>query len=220
MPQTPSHQPKRAINGGEAGDPLPGLALKARQLLLAFAAECGSDPARFAKRVQAEEAFLAEARAAAAPAPSDGTPYSRKIVYGGSEGESMIAHWPAGSVCWPHDHGEAWGAVLVLEGKVFERGFALAGELRESGPEREYGAGEAVLVRPGGIHNMRAEPRSITLHLYAPPIREMKVYDQRSRLIYTVADDCGAWIPREPNLIIRRETFDRDSLHDEVPRGR
>jgi cysteine dioxygenase len=216
MPQTPSTQLKEATSGGATFD----LPKKARQLLAAFATECGGDPARFAERILREKDFLRAACEAASPAPADGTPYSRKIIYGGSEGESMIAHWPAGSVCWPHDHGEAWGAVLVLEGKVFEREFILAGELRESGEERVYGAGEAALVRPGGIHGMRAEPRSITLHLYAPPIREMKVYDQRSRLIYTVADDCGAWVPREPNLIVRRETFDRDPVHDQVPRGR
>lgn len=216
MLQTSITQLKPASLGSDANE----LLKKVRQLLALFATECGGDPARFAELVRQDEGFLRAAAAAAAPPPADGTPYSRKIIYSGPEGESMVAHWPAGALCYPHDHGEAWGAVIVLEGKVYEQGFRLAGDLREAGPERVYAAGEAVLVRPDGIHHMRAEPRSVTLHLYAPPIREMKVYDQRNKLIYTVADDCGAWIPGEPNLILHRETFDRNPVHDEIPRGR
>lgn len=216
MPQKPDSQLKSAISEPNATD----LSAIVRKLLAAFSGECRSDPAVFARYVQKEVDFLAAALAAASPAPVDGTPYSRKIIYSGPEGESMVAHWPAGSICLPHDHADAWGAVLVLEGLVYEQGFSLSQDLKAAGPERSYPAGSAIMVRPGGIHNMRAEPSSITLHLYSPPIREMKVYDQTNHVIYTVAGECGAWIPREPHLILRREAFDRDPLHHEIPRGR
>lgn len=35
----------------------------------------------------------------------------------------------------------------------------------------------------------------ITLHLYAPPITGMKVYDLEKCAACVVSDDCGAWWP-------------------------
>ncbi|RZA09715.1 MAG: hypothetical protein EOP11_00855 [Proteobacteria bacterium] len=192
------------------------LSKRAHELLAGFSAQGGGNPARFAILVKEDAAFISAALSAAPPAPGDGEPYSRHIIFAGPEGEAMIAHWPAGSLSWPHDHGEAWGTVIVLEGHVIEQGFRLKSDLEEAGSEHAYQTGDAIQVRPGGIHSMRAIPRSITLHLYSPPIREMKVYDQPTRIIYTVADNCGAWIPANRELIKGRETFDHHPLHHEI----
>lgn len=161
----------------------------------------------------ANKSYLSEVMATAAPLPQDGTPYSRKIIYNGPEGEAMIAHWPAGQTCSPHDHGEARGVVTILRGDFFEQAYRLSEDtLVKAGPEHPYGLGDALPVMPQMIHSMRAESEGITLHLYAPPIREMKVYDQHT--VYTVDDNCGAWVPRDPSLILRRESIGSNPLHN------
>ncbi len=37
----------------------------------------------------------------------------------------------------------------------------------------------------------------LTLHLYAPPISGMKVYDLEKCAACVVSDDCGAWWPED-----------------------
>ncbi|RYZ96029.1 MAG: hypothetical protein EOP11_24045, partial [Proteobacteria bacterium] len=181
MPFTPNQQLNAAMPAAQPFD----LSNRSRELLQAFPAECEGDPVRFANLIQKDAAFISAALSAAAPTPTDGVPYSRKILFAGPAGEAMVAHWPAGSVSWPHDHGDAWGTVIVLAGNVIERGFSLRANLEPVGEESFYEANAAIQVRPGGIHDMRATSRSITLHFYSPQIREMKVYDQPSRTIYT-----------------------------------
>lgn len=217
LPSNDKNTAAPTVPSGEAAALYGPLPEKARQLLAAFAEAFDRCPTRFSSFLAGETDFLARVAAAAAPLPTDGTPYSRNLIYSGAVGEAMVAHWPAGSICWPHDHGGAWGLVTVLRGKVYELDFTLDGALLPSGEEKAYAAGSAIPVAPGGIHRMRAEPDSITLHLYSPCIREMKVYDQRSGFIYTVADECGAWIPQDPKLIVRHESFDRHPLHHPVP---
>jgi hypothetical protein len=161
----------------------------------------------------ANKSYLATALAAAAPLPQDGTPYSRKIIYNGPEGEAMIAHWPAGKTCSPHDHGEARGVVTILLGDFLEQAYRISEDsLKKTGHEHRYVLGDVLPVMPQMIHSMRAESEGVTLHLYAPPIREMKVYDQHT--VYTVNDNCGAWVPSDSSLILRREPIGSNPLHN------
>lgn len=161
----------------------------------------------------ANKSYLSTALSAAAPLPQDGTPYSRKILYNGPEGEAMIAHWPAGKVCSPHDHGDARGVVTILKGGFLEQAYRISEDsLKKAGPEHRYSLSDVLPVMPQMIHSMRAETEGVTLHLYAPPIREMKVYDQHT--VYTVSDNCGAWVPSDPSLILRREPIRSNPLHN------
>lgn len=144
------------------------------------------------------------------PPPTDGTPYSRKPFYNGPLGEAMIAHWAEGAACLPHDHGEASGLVTVLTGEFLEQSYSLTRGLEKQGDEKPYVAGNSLAVEPGDVHSMRAVKGGITLHLYTPAIQNMKVYDENH--VYTVADNCGAWLP-EPHLILRRETLSRNPIH-------
>jgi hypothetical protein len=61
---------------------------------------------------------------------------------------------------------------------------------------------------------MRAEPcvsttpmrtsGGLTLHVYVPGVHAMRVYDRASRATLEVADGCGAWVPADHSLIVRR----------------
>lgn len=172
--------------------------------------------ARASAILLANPRYLADCRELAAPLPSDGTPYSRKIIYSGPLGEAMVAHWVEGAECLAHDHGEAMGIVTVLEGEFYEQSFLLADSLRALGKAKRIQEGDFMPVDARDIHSLKAAREGTTLHFYAPPIRRMKVYDQNSRTIYTVSDSCGAWIPDDESLILAREAFGADPLHHEV----
>lgn len=179
-----------------------------------LAAIGASSPAQARELLTGNGEFLAAALELAAPLPKDGTPYSRKIIYNGPLGDVMVAHWPAGAVCLPHDHGGAHGLVTVLRGEFFEQPFRGGKHFAAHGKEQRFGTGDIESVIPSEIHSLRAVTEGVTLHLYSPPVRGMKVYDQASRTVFTVADNCGAWIPSDESLILRRESFGADSLHD------
>jgi hypothetical protein len=187
------------------------ISLEIREILAALGR--GEKLDRVISLVLANPGYIASALAAANPLPLDGTPYSRKILFNGPEGEAMIARWPAGKACLPHDHGEARGLVTILKGSFCEQVFSVSGSsLAKAGEARVFTHGDFLPVAPQMIHGMRAQTEGITLHLYAPSVRGMKVYDEHTA--YTVADDCGAWIPRDPSLILRREPIGSNSLHD------
>lgn len=158
--------------------------------------------------------FLASMLALAAPLPSDGTPYSRKIIYTGPLGDVMVAHWPAGAACLPHDHGGAHGLVTVLRGEFFEQPYRPGRHFKAHGPEQRFTEGQIEAVIPSEVHSLRSLTGGVTLHLYSPAVRGMKVYDQDTRTVFTVAENCGAWIPRDERLIANREAFGADPLHD------
>lgn len=162
----------------------------------------------------ADPVYLAEAMQLAPPPPTDGTPYSRLVVYAGPEGEAMIAHWHVASVCLPHDHGDAHGVVSVLRGDFVEEGYTHGDSFSKLDNQRSYAAGTFMPVVPGDIHRMAAAGGGLTLHLYAPIIRDMKVYDEKSGSILTVAGKCGAWVPEDPADILGRQPLHRNPLHN------
>ncbi|MGZ3693976.1 MAG: cysteine dioxygenase, partial [Bdellovibrionota bacterium] len=158
--------------------------------------------------------FLTESLSLAAPLPPEDEPYSRKIIYNGTLGDVMVARWRKGARCLPHDHGGAHGLVTVLMGEFFEQPFTAGEHFAPFGPELRFAQGDIEAVVSTEIHSLRAVTEGVTLHLYSPPIRGMKVYDEDDRIIYTVADNCGAWIPSDKNLILGRQPFGADPLHD------
>nr|WP_155113227.1 cysteine dioxygenase family protein [Metabacillus mangrovi] len=130
---------------------------------------------------------------------SDGKPYYRKLLFQNDEVELLVMNWSA-LECAPHDHGESHGWIQVLSGvsknTVFEaRDRYLPRELFEELHEE----GRLFFAPRKGVHKMKAEGGGelVTLHLYAPPITGMKVYDLEACAACVVSDDCGAWWPEE-----------------------
>lgn len=164
-----------------------------------------------------EDADLrAWAIAAAAPLPEGSEPYSRRLLHSSAAGEIMVANWRRDSACAPHDHGESYGAVLVLAGEFHEQAYLLGRGLEAVGAECRAGELDCLPVVPGEIHRMRSPIGGITLHFYAPAIQGMNVYDEANGFIYTVDDSCGAWIPGDERLILKRARLDRYPLHNHL----
>ena len=145
---------------------------------------------------------------AARPMPRAGQPYGRRVLMASSEGEVMLASWRRGASCAPHDHGEARGVVIVLDGRFTEVAYAVsAGGLRPVST-RTVSAGDALSVDEGLVHDMRAHGDGLTLHVYVPGVHAMRVYDRATRATLLVAGDCGAWVPDEPSQVLRRWSWD------------
>jgi hypothetical protein len=152
-------------------------------------------------------------------APRDGEPYGRCVLWADAEGEVMLASWRKGAACAPHDHGHAEGMVVVLDGRFTEVAYDAPPHGLLTMRRRAASVGDVVRVPPGLVHEMRAETcgnatplrasGGLTLHVYVPGIHAMKVYDRATRATLEVADGCGAWVPADLSLIVRRWPWDR-----------
>ncbi|MFK7696162.1 cysteine dioxygenase [Paenibacillus sp. HJGM_3] len=113
------------------------------------------------------------------PMPGE-LPYGRKVLYANEELEVILVHLPPYASTRIHDHGDSIGAALVLEGQLVnalyrleEGGEALEQEARLAHCE------ELFLAERNQVHQMRNPypERVVSLHMYAPPLRGMQVYE-------------------------------------------
>ena len=91
--------------------------------------------------------------------------------------EVWVIGWTQGQGVPLHDHGDAAGAVTVVEGTLVEHEVA-GRDLRT----RVLPAGDTVLLSPGSIHevrNVHAEPAT-SIHVYSPPLASMTRYERDS----------------------------------------
>jgi len=93
---------------------------------------------------------------------------------------------------------------VVLEGRFVERAYAFGGPRLVVASERALAPGDVTRVSPGIVHDMRSHDVGLTLHVYAPGIEEMRVYDEPGRVTWRVAGTSGAWVPRAPEVIRER----------------
>jgi len=138
------------------------------------------------------------------PAPRDGEPYGRRVLYACARGEVMLAGWRRGARCAPHDHGSARGMVAVLEGRFTETAYVLDPSGVRPRARRVVSRGDTLAVTVDAVHDLEANEGGTTLHVYVPRIQKMRVYDVRARATLEVADDCGAWVPGDAALVVRR----------------
>lgn len=135
-------------------------------------------------------------------------PYGRKVLYQSKQNEVMLATWALGAECAPHDHGYSTGVVWLVEGRFTEQRFEMNdGDLYPIGLPHKRDPGVFVHVGDGDIHSMRSLDAGMSLHIYSPPIRSMKVFDPLTRSTLTVSDDCGAWIPQDARQIVERQAW-------------
>jgi quercetin dioxygenase-like cupin family protein len=140
--------------------------------------------------------------------PRVGQPYGRRVLLSNGEGEVMLASWRRGATCAPHDHGEARGLVIVIDGSFTEGVYAASTGGLRTVSSRTVSPGDALRVEEGLVHDMRAHGDGMTLHVYVPGIHTMRVYDRDARATLLVAGDCGAWVPDEPSQVLRRWAWD------------
>ena len=139
--------------------------------------------------------------------PAHGEPYGRRVLHRDGVGEVVLASWSGKEACAPHDHGTSQGAVFVLDGSFRETVYRMHGGMLEPERRREVQRADMLMIPRDEIHGMDPLAPALTLHVYAPPISCMRVFDRDQREALTVADECGAWIPRDVRLVTARTCF-------------
>ncbi|MGI8313718.1 cysteine dioxygenase [Halobacillus mangrovi] len=129
----------------------------------------------------------------------DGKPYYRQMLYEDDHVEVIVMNW-ADIACAPHDHGHSSGWIQVMSGNTKQTIYKAKGdELPRPLFTEIKEKGKLFFAPKKGIHKMgsQGEEPLVTLHLYSPPIRGMKVYDLKTCAACVVSSDCGAWWPEE-----------------------
>ncbi|MBV1858616.1 MAG: cysteine dioxygenase family protein [Nannocystaceae bacterium] len=150
--------------------------------------------------VDALEAMLEDVSAVVRPEMAVGDPdraYGRTVLLAAPGLEIMLARWTPGISCAPHDHGGARGTVCVLQGHATHRVWEfVSGRLRCTSTQG-IATGERIRCGRRLIHSMEqgeGVEALVTLHLYAPAIETMTVYDTRLGTSIVVEGSSGAWI--------------------------
>ncbi|QSS98624.1 cysteine dioxygenase family protein [Pontibacillus sp. ALD_SL1] len=129
----------------------------------------------------------------------EGKPYYRKVLFHNKEVELLVMNW-SNLECAPHDHGNSYGWIHVLNGTTKHTIFEVEdGRIPRALFEEHKEKGQFLFAPVKGVHTMRDDKGSglITLHLYAPPIKDMMVYDLEACAACVVSEDCGAWWPQD-----------------------
>ena len=129
--------------------------------------------------------------------------YDRYMIYNSNKLAILLLYWYKGLECLPHDHNVSFGAVTVFEGSGEDVIYIKQGEhyLEKSIAVKK---GERFFTEDDFIHKMRASPHEdlITLHVYAPPINGMRIFDFELQKGALVSSDCGAWWPEDKSQIL------------------
>lgn len=124
----------------------------------------------------------------------------------------MLAGWQSGARCAPHDHGDACGLVVVLRGRFSETRYVRAAQGLVHRGTSNAETGSALPVANGLIHDLRCDEAGATLHVYTPPIANMRVYDTAARITWVVNENAGAWIPRSRDHVVAQELWTTDHV--------
>lgn len=165
--------------------------------------QCIDHPTVLPNRLESLGVTVSILKTLAAPRPVSGEPYSRKILFKSKDMEVMIANWSMKTVSSPHNHGASRGLIWFVDGSFAEQNFIFRNQdLVHVDDSVLYKENSVVKVVSSDIHSCGPESEGISLHLYSPPINKMKVWDCDQRRTLTVADDCGAWVPSNSQLIL------------------
>merc|ERR1712198_64369 len=117
--------------------------------------------------------------------------YTRNLMHEGNGNFNMILMcWPEGSVSPIHDHADAHCFMRVLEGEVKEIRYHWPhemtgpdGSLVESGTRQLQAPGTIYMSDELGLHkveNPSHTNRLCSIHLYSPPFKSCKIFDERT----------------------------------------
>ena len=148
-------------------------------------------------------------------------PYGRKRIFASAEVEVLAMNWGARRTCAPHDHGSSFGWVNVLSGNVEHTLYTLdQNDVPIPYLTRVEKRGSSYFAARSMVHAMGnpGDEPTITVHVYAPPITRMKVYDLQRCAACVVSDDCGAWWPDDQRQLLEVIRLDRADRAAGAPR--
>lgn len=144
--------------------------------------------------------------------PTDPKKYTRNLIHGDENMDVILMCWPPGCKSSIHDHDESSCWVTVVEGSVHEVQYQLPSfdrkflEALQKDPATAVGhCGKLKLVNVAecdtggvtgtyvnneiGIHRVENRTSSLacTLHIYAPPLKKMKIFSEEGTVHVHVA---------------------------------
>ncbi len=107
-----------------------------------------------------------------------GERYMRHPVYLARDWEVMLISWESGQKTPIHDHRGVTGSMLVFSGGLIEETFETPGGKPELLERAERASGDTCLTSPTLLHRLfPRRGRSLSLHIYRPPLREMGIWE-------------------------------------------
>lgn len=110
--------------------------------------------------------------------------YARRRVARTDAFEMLVMTWKAGQGSVPHDHAKSLCALRVLRGRLHETRYTPASDgLVDATAGGDAGETEVLVDTSEHIHGLRNAPDApctlVTLHVYAPPLPELRRYAPR-----------------------------------------
>lgn len=105
--------------------------------------------------------------------------YVRHPVLLWEDWEVMVIGWEAGQITPIHDHRGVLGGMAILSGTLVEERFTVPTELPELVDSRVRPEGDLSDTGPTVLHRLIPRSRSVSLHVYRPPLRTMGIWDVR-----------------------------------------
>ena len=104
--------------------------------------------------------------------------YMRHPIYITEEWEVMLIAWEMGQKTPIHDHRGVMGAMTVFSGGLVEECFETPSGKPELLERADRGTGDTCTTSPTLLHRLfPRKGRSISLHIYRPPLREMGIWE-------------------------------------------
>ena len=104
--------------------------------------------------------------------------YMRHPVYLAGEWEVMLIAWESGQKTPIHDHRGVTGSMLVFSGGLVEEIFETPAQKPELLERADRASGDACQTSPTMLHRLYPRRgRSLSLHIYRPPLREMGIWE-------------------------------------------
>src|SRR5512132_1711771 len=110
----------------------------------------------------------------------DAAHYVRHPVLLWEDWEVMVIGWEAGQLTPIHDHRGVLGGMAILSGTLVEERFTVPMELPELVDSRVRPEGDLSETGPTVLHRLIPRSRSVSLHIYRPPLRTMGIWDPRA----------------------------------------
>jgi len=108
----------------------------------------------------------------------DPTRYVRHPILFWEDWEVMLIAWESGQITPIHDHRGVLGGMVILSGAIKEERFTTPAQIPELADSRVRPEGDLSETGPTVLHRLIPKsPRSVSLHIYRPPLRTMGIWD-------------------------------------------
>lgn len=136
------------------------------------------------------------------------TPYLRKTLRRTATSEVALIRWNDALGSAPHDHGDAHGYVLLLEGRFVERRWSYDGGRLIAVSEATYTAPAVIRCQRGLIHDLRSPDGGLSLHVYHGTAETVRIFDPAEGRVFWVTGETPAYLPIAPHAILESTSWE------------